>query len=74
MIVKLLTEHHLEFLCFKGGCTGSFESTLIKMRIVGNHMSWLGFLYLCLSGCQETVYLFHHRLVRLVPLVIHLIS
>ena len=31
MIVKLLTEHHLEFLSLKGGCTGSFESTLVKM-------------------------------------------
>ena len=31
MIVKLLTEHHLEFLSLKGGCTGSPESTLVKM-------------------------------------------
>ena len=31
MIVKLLTEHHLEFLSLKGGCEGSFESTLVKM-------------------------------------------
>ena len=31
MIVKLLTEHHLEFLSLTGGCTGSSESTLIKM-------------------------------------------
>ena len=31
MIVKLLTEHHLEFLNLKGGCTGSSESTLAKM-------------------------------------------
>ena len=31
MIVKLLTEHHLEFLSLKGGCRGSPESTLIKM-------------------------------------------
>ena len=31
MIVKLLTEHHLEFLSLKGGCTGSSESTLIKL-------------------------------------------
>ena len=31
MIVKLLTEHHLGFLSLKGGCTGSFESTLVKM-------------------------------------------
>ena len=31
MTVKLLTEHHLEFLRFKGGCRGSSESTLVKM-------------------------------------------
>ena len=31
MIVKLLTEHHLEFLSLTGGCAGSSESTLIKM-------------------------------------------
>ena len=28
--VKLLTEHHLEFLGLKGGCTCSSESTLVK--------------------------------------------
>ena len=31
MSVKLLTEIHLEFLSLKGGCTGSSESTLVKM-------------------------------------------
>ena len=31
MIVKLLTEHHLEFLGLKGGCRGSSKSTLVKM-------------------------------------------
>ena len=31
MIVKLLTEHHLEFLSLKEGCRGSPESTLVKM-------------------------------------------
>ena len=31
MIVKLLTEHDLEFLSLKGGCIGSSESTLVKM-------------------------------------------
>ena len=31
MIVKLLTEHHLEFLSLKGGCRGSSESRLVKM-------------------------------------------
>ena len=31
MIVKSLTEHYLAFLSLKGGCTGSSESTLVKM-------------------------------------------
>ena len=31
MIVKLLTEHHLEFLSLKEGSTGSSESTHVKM-------------------------------------------
>ena len=31
MGVKLLTEHHYEFLSLKGGYTGSSESTFVKM-------------------------------------------
>ena len=31
MTVKLLTEHHLKFLSLKRDCTGSSESTLVKM-------------------------------------------
>ena len=31
MSVKLLTEHHLEFLSLKGGCTGLSESIHVKM-------------------------------------------
>ena len=31
MIVKLLTEHDLEFLSLKGGYTGSSESIHVKM-------------------------------------------
>ena len=30
MSVKLLTDHHLESLSLKGGCTGSHESTFVK--------------------------------------------
>ena len=32
MIVKLLTEHHFEFISLKEGCRGSFESTLVKRK------------------------------------------
>ena len=31
MIVKLLTEHPLEFLSLKGECRGLSESTLVKL-------------------------------------------
>ena len=31
MSVKLQTEYHLEFLSLKAVCTGSSESTLVKM-------------------------------------------
>ena len=31
MSVKLLTQHHLEYLSFKGGCTCSSVSTLVKI-------------------------------------------
>ena len=43
MSVKLLTEHHLEFLSLKGGCRGLSESTLVKMQIVGNLMPPLNY-------------------------------
>ena len=32
MTVPLLTEHHLEFLSLKGGCTGLYEHTLVKLH------------------------------------------
>ena len=31
MSVKLLIEQHLEFLSLTGGCTGSSESTIVKI-------------------------------------------
>ena len=30
MNIKLLTEHHLEFISLKEGCTGLSESTLVQ--------------------------------------------
>ena len=49
MSVKLLTEHHLEFLRLTGGCTGSSESILVKCHTVGNHMSRLKWYHHLLS-------------------------
>ena len=44
MIVKLLPEHHLEFLSLKGGCRGLSESTHVKMPHCWKslHSSFLG--------------------------------
>ena len=41
MNVKLLNEHHLEFLSLKGDSKVSSESTLVKSHFVVNHMSRL---------------------------------
>ena len=43
MSVKLLTVHNLEFLSFKGGCTGSSEcscpnATLLEMTCHGSYV------------------------------------
>ena len=48
MGAKLLAEHHLEFLSLKGGCTGSSESTLVKITHCwkSRHGSFVVYLFL----------------------------
>ena len=41
MNIKLLTEHHLEFLSFKGIAQACLSLFMSKCHIVGNHMSRL---------------------------------
>ena len=41
MIVKLLTEHHLEFQSLKGDAQARLSLHLSKCHIVGNHKPWL---------------------------------
>ena len=58
MIVKLLTEQHLEFLSLKGGCTGSSESTLVNMphcwkSHVTAHLSFSNHFLLCDLGLGQ---------------------
>ena len=48
MIVKLLTEHNLEFLSLKGGCISSSKSTLVR-----NPMHWLNLQYTVTVGWNE---------------------
>ena len=50
MCVKLLTEHHLEFLSLKGGCTGWSETTLIKMPHCWKSHVWLNYKGLTLKA------------------------
>ena len=51
MIVKLLTEHHLECLSLKGACRGSSESPLVKMPYCwkSHVMAHMFFLYTLIS-------------------------
>ena len=63
MTVKLQTEHHLEFLSFKGGCRGSSESTLVKMphcwkSLDTAHLSLSSLFCLFLSGLFTQVLLY----------------
>ena len=53
MIVKLLTEHHLEFLSLKGGYRGSTESTLVYMSNCWK--SHAAALYKRLLVCQGSI-------------------
>ena len=60
MSAKLLTEHILEFLSLKRGCTGSSESTLVKMP----HF-WKSHVAAHMSDCSPeaghmTVNVLHH--------------
>ena len=61
MIVKLLTEHHLEFLSLKGGCTGSSESTFVKMsNCWKSHAAAHILISLCYFSGRRTVDLNRH--------------
>ena len=46
MIVKLLTEHHLEFLSLKVGCKGSSKSTLVKLLEISCRGSYIIVVFL----------------------------
>ena len=70
MSVKLLAEHHLEFLSFKGGCSGSSESTHVKMPhcwkshvmaqilivkiLIFVWVQYIRKLFICYSFCSKT--------------------
>ena len=49
MIVKLLTEHHLEFPSLKGGCRGSSEYTYTFQNATSLEISCTGSFYVTKS-------------------------
>ena len=53
MIVKLLTEHHLEFLSLTGGCGGSSESTLVKTSNCWKSQSTAHISFFQISGIVQ---------------------
>ena len=58
MTVKLLTEHHYEFLSWKGAAQACLSLHLWKCHIVGNHIS--GLKLLCHDGCKLQRQVFYH--------------
>ena len=71
MIVKLMTEHRLEFLSLKGGCRGSSVSTHVKMpdcqtsalrRITrGSHIAYYSLMFLIAITFKGQVHVFSGR-------------
>ena len=52
MIVKLLTEHHLEFLSLKGGCRGSSEPTHVKKPHCWKSHALAHFCFIWIMSCM----------------------
>ena len=61
MSVKLLTEHNLKFLSLKGGCTGSSESTHVKMPHCWKSHGAAQLVTIYLSACNLLLYVFIQR-------------
>ena len=73
--IKLLTKQHLEFLRFKGGCTGSSEYNLSKCHIVWNHMSRLKYnCTLDFSSYNIKVFQLFNYFVCLFDLILYITS
>ena len=58
MIVKLLTENHLEFLSLKGGWKGSSKSTHVKMPHCLKSHALAHIIYLSYIPALNTIPLF----------------
>ena len=56
MNVKVLDEHHLEFVSLKGGCTGSSESTLVKNATLCEITCHSSYVYEKIESVELRVY------------------
>ena len=56
MTVKLLIEHHLEFLSLKGGFKGSLESTNCKMQHCWKSPVAVHIMYFCYCLTYQVLY------------------
>ena len=54
MIVRLLTEHHLDFLSLKGGCRGWSMSTHVKMT---NCWKWHAMAHMLIRDEHENSFI-----------------
>ena len=62
MIVKLLTEHHFEFLSLKGGCRGASESTHVKLLEISCPGSFDTFLDVCIPAQSPDLAMIQQRI------------
>ena len=70
MIVKLLTEHHLEFLSLKEEAQTCLSLHLSKCQIVGNLMPRLIFQLICLSPSYDHFFAANNEYLPLTNVVI----
>ena len=68
MIVKLLTEHYLEFLSLKGGCRGSSQSTYVKMPHCWKSHATVHYVQQCFQN--RTVYKIKKKIKKIMLFVI----
>ena len=68
MSVKLLTEHHLEFLRLTGGCTSSSESTLVKMLNCWKSHSAVQYDFLVMILQIMSIYVFLVKVIQIMKI------
>ena len=68
MVVKILTEHNLEFLSLKGGCRGHLSPHMSKCHVVGNLMHWFIWITLYCNPACVSKQIYHQSKVLFISL------